>query len=220
MGQLIDLSGYASGNAVVLHRTTAKSSSKQAHWLCRCNCGASFVSSGENIRKSAAFSCGCQRGANISAAKERHGEASIARKTTEYRVWASARSRTSNLNNPAWKDYGGRGICMDERWHSFEMFLADMGRRPSPKHTLDRINNDGPYSRDNCRWATKKQQARNRRSSTKLEFGGETKTIAEWAEIKGINGQTLTTRLRDGWTLDRALTTPVVRTLQKSKAAA
>lgn len=161
-----------------------------------------------------------ERGARISAAKIKHGHAQAGRASTEYRTWTQMRGRCLNQSDTAWKDYGGRGICVDDRWSSFENFLADMGLRPSPSHTLDRIDNDGPYSRNNCRWASKKEQARNRRSSTAITFNGVTKTLAEWSETTGIHAGTINTRLRDGWSIERALTTPtrVVRPYLRGKA--
>jgi hypothetical protein len=147
-------------------------------------------------------------GEKISAAKIRHGDAVPGRVAPEYRSWAQARRRTVNPEDPAWPDYGGRGITMCERWSLYDNFLADMGRKPSPSHTLDRMDNDGPYAHWNCRWATKKEQARNRRSSASVSFGGVTRTVAEWSEVTGLHAQTITTRLRDGWPVERALTQP------------
>lgn len=149
------------------------------------------------------------RGLRISMAKVKHGNAFSTGPSPEYRSWCLMRRRCLRQYDPAFRDYGGRGIVICDEWKSFTAFLADMGPKPSPLHSLDRIDNNGPYGPDNCRWATKQQQARNRRSSTSLAFAGETKTLAEWAEVKGINRQTLTTRLRDGWSPERALTTPV-----------
>ena len=110
--------------------------------------------------------------------------------------------------NTAWNDYGGRGISVCNRWMTYENFLADMGRRPSPNHSLDRKNNDLGYSLENCRWATKTVQARNRRSSTAIEWKGEVKTIAEWAEVTGMTVSTITQRIKAKWPVEMTLTAP------------
>lgn len=109
--------------------------------------------------------------------------------------------------------YGGRGITVCERWRGpegYAHFLADMGRRPSPKHTIDRIDNDGHYEPSNCRWATKRENARNRSSNRVLEFHGDRRTIAEWSEITGIPATVIESRLRVcGYSIERALTQPL-----------
>jgi hypothetical protein len=120
----------------------------------------------------------------------------------------NAKQRCYNPANPKYLDYGGRGIVMCEQWQeSFEVFLADMGEPPVGL-TLDREDNDGPYSPDNCRWATRKQQMRNTRVNRYLTLDGETKIITEWAEQYGLTAPTIYHRLEDGWPLERALTEP------------
>lgn len=108
------------------------------------------------------------------------------------------KQRCLNERNRNYKDYGGRGITVDPRWlgeHGFENFLEDMGRRPSPKHSLDRENNNGPYSKNNCRWATRTEQAANRRSNLLLTYRGETKPITVWARELGLHRDALGRRL-------------------------
>lgn len=116
--------------------------------------------------------------------------------------------RCQNPKNHAYKDYGGRGIGVSEKWLSFEGFLADMGQPPSELHTLDRINNDKGYCLENCRWATKKEQSRNRKNNRLLRYKGQTKTVAEWAEIAGLTKECLGKRLKRGWGTDEAISTP------------
>ena len=130
-------------------------------WLCKCACGRSAKVSGHNLVRGNSKSCGCRR---FGAGRKTHGMSD----TREHHSWKGMIQRCTNRRTPAWKDYGGRGIRICARWRrSFAAFFADMGRCPSRRHSLDRWpNNDGDYSSKNCRWATKSEQARNRRRPT------------------------------------------------------
>lgn len=124
--------------------------------------------------------------------------------------------RCENPKTFGFARYGGRGIRVCERWrNSFTAFLADMGERPSASHSLDRINTNGNYEPENCRWATRLQQNRNSRNNTLIEWNGETLCIAEWAERTGISKFVLSMRLLRGWSIERTLTFPVSRSRQK-----
>lgn len=114
-------------------------------------------------------------------------------------------ARCTNGKNRRYKDYGGRGIGVCERWYDFANFLADMGEKPKG-YSLDRIDVNGDYEPGNCRWATATEQARNKRNNTLLTHNGETHTIAEWGDILGIRHTTISTRLHSGWSVERALT--------------
>lgn len=133
----------------------------------------------------------------------------------EYGVWFSMIKRCHDPNNKAYKDYGGRGIVVCDRWlgfDGFDNFIMDMGHRPSNDLSLDRINNDGSYSLENCRWATRKEQARNRRSNKLFTVNGITKTIAEWAEWTeqtGVDQKVISARVRFGWTAELAIFSPL-----------
>jgi hypothetical protein len=118
------------------------------------------------------------------------------------------RQRCLNPKYPRYADHGGRGIKVCDQWASFETFLSDMGERPEGM-TLDRIDNDGPYSPENCRWATPSEQARNRRDNRLITLGGKAQCLAAWARELTIPEHVLRHRLNRGWSDDRALTTPV-----------
>lgn len=129
--------------------------------------------------------------------------------TPEYRVWAAMRSRCSNPNDQSWKDYGGRGITVCDRWQSFDVFIEDMGWRPSPKHEIDRIDNNAGYCPSNCRWVTRQQNCSNTRKNLYITHAGKTKTQSEWARTYGIDLATLRARLKRGMTFSEAVETPV-----------
>lgn len=128
----------------------------------------------------------------------------------EYRAWQTMVQRCTNPANAAWANYGGRGITVCDAWlDDPTQFYRDMGPKPSPTHELDRIDNDGGYSPENCRWTVRTINCRNRRSNRHLTHAGETLTIAEWVERTGIPHSTIKERLRMGWSDVKALTTPV-----------
>ena len=128
--------------------------------------------------------------------------------TPTYKTWIDMRRRCTVPSRINFKDYGGRGIAYDPRWHRFEAFLADMGERPAGC-TLDRIDNDGPYCKDNCRWATVRQQENNKRTNRVLTVDGVSLTVTQWAERTGINAVALFDRLWKGWPAERAVKTPL-----------
>ena len=126
-------------------------------------------------------------------------------------IWSSMKARCYNINCKVYNRYGGRGITICSRWlESFENFVEDMGIRPEKGYSLDRIDNDKGYSKENCRWATSKQQNRNRRDIPYIEYKGESKSVAEWSEITGIKITTLWTRIYTrNWSIEKAMEEPV-----------
>jgi hypothetical protein len=165
-----NLTGKRFGRWVVISKDITPR--RYAHWICHCDCGVKKSVSAYNLTRGGSASCGCLRiflsGRNT---KITHGCASEGKRTTEYKIWNQIKSRCAKPNSDKWKDYGGRGITVCERWKVFESFLADMGLRPSPKHSIDRIDNDKGYSHENCRWASKTVQRINSRISSKNKSG-------------------------------------------------
>lgn len=131
-----------------------------------------------------------------------------AKPTSEYIAWGNMVQRCTNPKNPNFHNYGGRGIRVCDRWLTFSHFLADMGPRPSTKHTLDREDNDGEYCPGNCRWATQREQCRNMRKNSRLTHAGETLTVTQWAERTGLDRNTIDGRIDGGWSVEAVLTTP------------
>ena len=142
----------------------------------------------------------------------RHGHKRAYGGSPEYRTWRAMKGRCLNLNDPAYDRYGGRGIAIDPRWvDSFEAFLSDMGPRPDGR-TLDRIDNNGPYTKSNCRWATRKEQAENKRSSFLVTIDGETKCLADWCALYKLDPGAVHYRVRKfGWSYAEAIVTPKMR---------
>lgn len=138
---------------------------------CQCECGNIHIASNNGLRTGRTRSCGCLREEGRRLLTRTHGESSRNR-TVEYCAWAGMLGRCRNPRNAKWEHYGGRGIAVCERWQSYENFLADMGRKPSPQHSLDRIDVDGDYTPENCRWATATEQRCNQRRMAKEAEGG------------------------------------------------
>jgi hypothetical protein len=208
MGRFVDLTGKRFFRLLV----KKLESRNPPTWLVVCDCGTEKTIKGYNLLAGETKSCGC-----IGKEKSEIRQKKISEKWPEYNCWVAMKSRCFNKNNAQYHNYGGRGITICERWlESFDNFYADMGPRPTNKHSLDRIDNNGNYSPENCRWATQKQQARNKRYNVFINIDGESKTIAEWAEINGIRYVTAVSRINTlKWSPKDAVTIPIKKSPKK-----
>lgn len=179
-------------------------------WEVQCDCGNTSVTFDFKLRSGAVKSCGC--GYATRTLKFKNGRHHGMSDSAEYRIWRGMKQRCLNPKDPRFHRYGGRGITVCDRWQEgFEFFYADMGAKPSNDHSIDRINNDGPYAPENCVWALAEQQYANRPAppnSRSIEWNGKKATLAEWAIQTGVKRKTLAERLRTGWAIGKALTTP------------
>lgn len=173
-------------------------------WLCSCDCGNKTKVQTSNIEK--IKSCGCLGRETTSIRSKVHGMSG----TTEYNTWLGIKQRCYDEKSTSYKDYGARGITVCDRWlDSFENFYEDMGNKPSPELSIERVDNDKGYSPDNCVWATYIEQSKNRRSNRLLTFNGETHSISEWGIITEIGQDAIRARIdKLGWTIEKSLTTP------------
>ena len=180
---------------------------------CLCDCGSEILTSLSSIVRKDNYgkrSCGeCEP-----ITHPQHGHVIGNIKSPTYTVWQGMKARCTNPNNEEYMNYGGRGIKFCTRWEKFENFLEDMGERPSDMQ-LDRIDNEGPYCKENCRWATRKEQARNKRTNRKVKLGDEERTISELAEMSGIGWKTIEGRLNSGWSVEDAIQTPQIKKYQR-----
>ena len=201
--RIIDISGERYGRLTVTAFSHRKNGTT---WFeCRCDCGAITKVPSGGLRKGLRKSCGCLLRDILIERNTTHGKTN----TKTYRIYRGMLNRCNNKDYAPYPDYGGRGITVCEKWSAFEGFLEDMGECP-PNLTLERIDNDGPYSKDNCVWGTRKVQARNRRTSHMLTFNGKTQCMAAWAEEVGLKLDTLKRRIYTGWSTRRALATPTI----------
>ncbi|MGJ8515686.1 hypothetical protein LMG33810_002885 [Carnimonas sp. LMG 33810] len=179
--KLVDMKGRRYGGLTVIERV-GTSKSRDAIWSYLCDCGRIGKSTGYSIRSGKTTNCPKCSLSRCAAGSITHGETSSA----EYRTWTDMKTRCLNPMSTSYEKYGGRGITVCDRWSkSFAAFLHDMGRKPSPGHSIDRIDNDKGYSPTNCRWATDYEQVMNRRNTIFVTIGGIKKTLVEWCEIYG-----------------------------------
>lgn len=211
-----DLAGCRFGRILVVSYAGVEANRIHHRWNCRCDCGHEWTVRSNCLRVGDTTSCGCLARDKLVARTKTHGMTH----RPEYWVWAAMRNRCDNPNDQGYHNYGGRGIRHCEHFSTFAGFIGVMGLRPTPKHTIERIDNDRGYECGqcddcknrgatlNCRWATRREQALNNRRNHHITIDGVTKTVTEWAEQYGLNYKMIYFRLSRGWDERRAVTTP------------
>lgn len=207
-----ELDGLAFGRITVIRRSSSARSDGCRMWDCVCECGTRTVVGGTQLVTGKTLSCGCYGREVSSHTKITHGETHSCRRNQkpsgEYNSYHAAKNRCQSPGNMSYHLYGGRGI--EFRFTSFEQFLQVVGRRPTPKHSIDRYpDKNGHYEPGNVRWATSKQQIRNRRTTVVLVYRGHPVPLADLSEMSGIAGKTILGRVRLGWCVDCAVDLPL-----------
>ncbi len=195
---LKDCTGHRFGMLLVQSRSV--NIHRRVCWTCLCDCGNTVIVTAKRLYDGSKTSCGCK------GEREQHRETN----SPEYRAWACMKTRASNPNRDEAHCYYARGITVCQEWNeSFSAFLGYVGRRPSPRHSIDRIDNNKGYMPGNVHWATREEQANNTSQNRWLEIDGKRQTVAQWSKQSGTKYRTINTRLRAGWSEDRAVFTPV-----------
>lgn len=197
-----DHTGKSFDRLKVLRRDPSKGD--RPYWICQCQCGATLSARASHLVSGVVASCGCRRRELISQLSIKHGHYAGNKASPSYASWSAMHDRCGR-----YKGYETVSICKE--WSDFTVFLADMGERPSLKHSIDRIDPSGNYEPGNCRWATAFEQNRNKLNNHRITHAGETLTVTEWAERLGIPHSILYRRLKLGWDAKRTIETPVAK---------
>ena len=207
MRQCIDLTGHKFNRLTVIKRVE-NDKCRNVQWLCKCVCGKEKVIKASHLRSDRTKSCGClqkEKAMQVGKQNIKHGHSCVGKKSRIYEIWQSMIQRCNNPNNKTYKYYGGRGIKVCKKWLKFEGFLQDMGKKPE-RLTIDRIDNNKGYCKENCRWITMKEQMRNRRTNKFITINGITKCLAEHCEDRKLNYYTVYMRIyRYHWTPEESL---------------
>lgn len=197
-----DLTGTRFGKLVVTALAPERTPSGRYKWLVRCDCGAEKSVQAMSLKNGDTASCGCTHREQLGNRKRKHGLS----ETSEYRSWCAMINRCTNPRGEDFDRYGGRGIKVCERWRDFRNFIADMGMKPAPGFSIEREDNDGDYEPSNCRWATQSEQVRNTSRNVIAPSG---RVIADEAPILGIKSSVIYQRVKLGWSIEEAISTPV-----------
>jgi hypothetical protein len=201
----VDITGQRFGRLTALYMTAkaGRKPRRDQRWLFRCTCGNETEVGKQDVTQGKTVSCGCRHAETSRETGKKnatHGHTRSRKPSPEYSSWCAMHKRCGNPNDKHYKDYGGRGITVCQRWNSFEAFLANMGLKPYPKHTIDRIDPNGNYEPGNCRWATSREQRANTRRNNRLfTIGGRTQTILQWAREASIDPGVSRQRIEAGW---------------------
>ena len=216
MSKKIDLTGHKYGRLLVIGEAEPfyGSGRKRRMWLTQCDCGNTLVVRGENLRQGNTTSCGCVKKIRIKESNSTHRMS----KTRIWNIWNTMKERCNNPNSINYKNYGGRGIKICESWYEFTIFYNwAISNGYKDNLTIDRINNDGDYCPENCRWVTPLTQSRNKRNNIFLTLDNQTHCLGEWAEIIGLPYGTLMTRYLKGWPVADILSRKKFKTGVKHK---
>jgi len=207
MGKKLDLTGQKFHKLTVIKEHPNRTNAGKVQWECLCDCGNKSIVISSKLKSGWSKSCGCLQ---VEAAKTPHPTHGMT-KSPEWNSWRSMKKRCLDPNNISYPNYGGRGIIICDRWvNSFENFYNDMGVKPNTNYSIERIDNNGNYEPNNCRWASSKEQSSNRRNNRFITFNGRTKTLSQWAKFIGISKETLSIRInRLNWSIEKALTEPL-----------
>lgn len=193
-----DLTGVRFGSLVAVE-DVGRAKDGQVLWRCRCDCGATHQARAGKLRTGEVTSCGCQKSRKCREVNIKHGLSAQGGMTPEYRTWANMIDRCENPRNKQFADYGGRGVRLCDEWrHSVQAFVAYMGKKPSSRHSIDRIDVNGNYEPGNCRWSTPVEQNRNKRNTRRFVVDGREMTIPEAAHSFGVAEETIRARLKRG----------------------
>lgn len=178
-------------------------------WHCQCTCGKATIVFGSNLVRGRTKSCGCNWRQALSDSRRQHGQSQHGPYAREYAIWKGMRARCNNPNTISYQYYGAKGIRVCRRWNDFTKFLADMGPRPTAKHSIERKKSKKHYTPKNCVWATAAEQGLNTSRNRRLTANNKTQTLSCWSRELGVLSDTIAARLSRGWTVERALFTPV-----------
>lgn len=198
-----DLTGQRFGQLTAVSYA-GRNVSGSTQWLWKCDCGSQVIALSSNVKGGKSRSCGCLQRKLVAERVTTHGMTN----THEHMIWQGMIQRCKNPRHVSYKNYRARGITVCERWLSFENFFADMGLKPTPAHTVERLDNNKGYSPENCKWATRDEQAKNTRRNRMLTCNGLTMCMAEWIKRLGAPRGRIEGRLQRGWSVERALSTP------------